>query len=144
MATSTLVLVKNKLYEEYLKYPIIPHKQCIALMLFLYFSCQIKKNNTLSQNNFGVFHRPKIIPFGQNLRHYKKILRTPRHNSAIKKTKQLRHLIITVVMKNYVLLYSPRYNQVIKKRNIYRIQKDISCPRPHHKTINFLQEAGKG
>ena len=64
------------------KYPVIPHKQYIALMLLLIWADE-KYNNQKNpsvvfaiQKNPGIFHRPKKIPFGQNVRP-KKILRTP-------------------------------------------------------------------
>ena len=69
MPTSTLVLVKNKTIN-------------ITLMLFLIWADEkynIQKNPCVvcaTQKSRGVFHRPKKIPFGQNVRH-KRILWTP-------------------------------------------------------------------
>ena len=68
MQTSTLVLVKNKIIN------------CAYVIVDLsWWKIQYPKNPCVvfaTQKNPGVFHRPKRIPFGQNVRP-KKILRTP-------------------------------------------------------------------
>ena len=84
MPTSTLVLVKNKTIN------------CVYVIFDLSrWKIQYPKNPSVdfaTQKNPGVFHRPKKIPFGQNVRP-KKILWTPPSLKYVSGAPGLLHLI---------------------------------------------------